>query len=312
MTTPSARASLAALLLVGCSADPTPETVVTDPGASPALLGASADAVYWTTGSTAARRIAGASLDELPSAAMELVSTAGLAIHASDHVLATSGDNIVRASMATPATRVATTQGADALAESDGPVPRLVWTIGDQLSWGDGDVQGRATLNRTTRADHIRASANRYWVAADGSAGRRLLFVDRMTTASGVAASAARFADSFPGGAADGATYTGRIVDATDTSALWLVEELPSRRGVLVEVTPNAEAAVLLSHVQNAGAFFATDDALYWQEGTRLLTAPRAGGSASIAAELDGTAGAVADGFVYYVTPTGAIDRLAL
>lgn len=311
MTTRSATASAIAALLVGCGSDPTPEVVVADPGGVPTLLGVSDDGVYWTTGSGAMRRISGANLDALPSTSMELVPAATIAVQARDHVLAVSGQNVMRASVLAPATRIATTD-AEVLAESDGPVPRLVWTVGNRLSWGDGDLQGSATLNRTTTVDHIRAASNRYWAAADGSAGSRLVFVDRDTTASGTGASAARFAESFPGGGADGATYTGRIVDATNESALWLVEESPSHRGVLVEVTPPTTTKVLLDHIQGAGAFFATADAFYWQEKDVLLTAPRAGGAASIAAELDGTAGAVADGFVYYVTPGGAIERLAL
>ena len=271
------------------------------------LLGVSADAVYWTSGA----RVSGASLDTLPAPPLELVASATLAVHADDHVLAVAGQNVLSASVATPARRVATT-AVEALAESDGPTPRLVWSVGDTLSWGpSGDVDGSATLNRTTHVDHIRAAPNRFWVASDGTADRRLLFVDRETTASGVAASSARYADSFPGGGADGATYRGRIVDATDDAALWLVEELPSTRAVLVEVPAHGTPSVLLEHVMGAAGFFATDDALYWQEGDALLTAPRSGGAASIAVHLPGTAGALADGFVYYVEG-GAIMRLAL
>jgi len=113
----------------------------------------------------------------------------------------------------------------------------------------------------------------------------------------------------FPGGSPIGATYKGRIVDANDDGALWLVEEMPSGRGIVVSEPVQGDATLLLEHVNGATGFFATSDAMYWQEGDELLTAPRAGGAASIVATLPGPAGAIADGYAYFVDGN-AIKRL--
>jgi hypothetical protein len=115
----------------------------------------------------------------------------------------------------------------------------------------------------------------------------------------------------FPGGASDGATYRGRIVHADDDGALWLVEEIPSGRGIVVSEPVQGDATVLLEHLAGASGFFATPDALYWQEDDALLSAPRAGGAAEIISSLPGPAGALADGYIYFVDGT-AIKRLPL
>ncbi|HUS28509.1 MAG TPA: hypothetical protein VMZ53_08370, partial [Kofleriaceae bacterium] len=103
--------------------------------------------------------------------------------------------------------------------------------------------------------------------------------------------------------------YEGRIVDADDSGALWLVEEMPSGRAIVVAEPVQGEASLVLPHVSRATGFFASAGSLYWQEGDELLTAPRAGGAASIVASLPGAAGAVADGYVYFVNGS-AIERL--
>jgi hypothetical protein len=71
------------------------------------------------------------------------------------------------------------------------------------------------------------------------------------------------------------------------------------------------EPSVLLDKIGAVSAFFVAADGFYWQEGDAILNAPKSGGAASIAAHITGQAGAVADGYVYYVNGD-AIERLAL
>lgn len=320
VTTRSARAALfAAILLAGCGTDdPSPELVVGDAsmgGGTPSLLGASASSVYWSVSSTGGKRIGGGALAALPADGQELVMATGAVTHAGDHVIAVAGATILRVGVDSPAARVMSGT-ADVLAETPEAMPRLVWTVADKLYWGANEAEGSVVMPRTVRADHVRASKRWCYAAVESSGERRLLRVDRSTGAVGVGAGSARYADAFPGGAKTGATYRGRVVGADDRGGFWLVEETAAGettpgRAILVGVAEDGVATVLLEHIQNPAAFFVTDDAFYWQEGEALLTAPREGGAASIAAHLPGTAGALADGFLYYVTGS-SIERLAL
>jgi hypothetical protein len=314
-------ASIIAALLAGCGTDdPTPELVVTDASmgsGTPTLIGASAGSVYWSLSASGGKRIAGGSLVSLPTDGHEVLMATGAVAHAGDHVVGVSGSTILRAGVDTAPSRVMSGT-ADVLAETPEAVPRLVWTVGDKIYWGANEAEGSAVMPRTIRADHVRASKRWCYAAVDASGERRMIRVDRTTAAIGFGPGSERYAESFPGGAKTGATYRGRIVGADDAGAFWLVEEIASgattpARAVLVNLPENAPAAtVVLENINAPVAFFVADDAFYWQEGDALLTASRDGGAASIAAHLDGTAGALADGFVYYVTSSGSIERLAL
>jgi len=309
MTTRSATAAAIAALLAGCGTDSAGEIVVAAAGQA-TLLGASPAGVYWTTPGTAGTRIHGSSLEALPGAAQELAMATGPAVHADDHVVLAQAGVLLRAQLDAPLARAASTN-AEALGEIPGPTPRLVWSLADKLSWGESQAERTVTLLRTTRVDHVRTTAHRIYAAVDGTTERRLVYLDLADGLVNNLTASTTFASAFPS-ASDGATYQGRIVGADDDGAYWLVEQSPSRRAVLVALPARGEPTVVLDTLQQARGFFVTPDAFYWQEGDTLLTAPRAGGSAAIAAELDGTAGALADGFVYYVTPGGAIERLAL
>lgn len=308
MTTRSATAAIAALL-AGCGTDSPGETVVVAAGQA-TLLGASAAGVYWTTPGTPGTRVLGSSLEALPGDAQELAMATGPVVYADGHVVLAQTGVILRARLGAPLARVVSTN-AEALGEIPGEPPRLVWTLADKLSWGTSEAERTVTLVRTTRVDHVRATARRIYAAVDGTSERRLVYLDLADGLVNNLTASSTFASAFPS-APDGATYQGRIVGADDDGAYWLVEQSPSRRAVLVALPARGEPTVVLPTIQQASGFFVTAEAFYWQEGDTLLTAPRAGGSASIAAELDGTAGAIADGFVYYATPGGAIERLAL
>jgi hypothetical protein len=184
-----------------------------------------------------------------------------------------------------------------------------VWATGADVTWSGGAGSGSATLTRIDRCDHLRVADRQIHIAADGAGGRRLLRVDAGSAEVTSVTTSATWAPMFPGGSIAGSTYRGRIVDADGEAALWLVEEMPSERAILVREPVQGEATVLLEHVAHAAGFFASADALYWQEGDALLTAPRTGGPASIAATLTGSAGAYADGYVY-ITDGAAISRL--
>jgi hypothetical protein len=202
---------------------------------------------------------------------------------------------------------VATTP--EALGGNAAVPPVSAWTSGAVVSWGVDSEEMMATLNRVDSCDHARVTSHDIYVAAIGNGERRLVRIDQTTAAVMGVTSSSTWADMFPGGGTAGATYAGRIVDADDHGALWLVEETPTKRGLLIDAPAQGQAAVLLQHLQGATGLFASPDALYWQEGQELLTAPRAGGAASIVASLPGAAGAFADGYIYFVNGN-AIERM--
>ncbi len=315
MTTRSAIVSVIAALLAACGTDSTSSEVVVDKASGATLLGASANALYWSVPAAAGTRVLGSSLATLPGEAEDLAMATGPSVHAADHVVFVADGYMMRASVGAAASRLATAT-AEAIGETAELPPRLIWAAGDKLSWGVSEADRTVAIPRATRVDHVRASFRRIYAAVDSSQGRRLVYVDRtIGLVQGLVAST-EFAASFPGGAKDGATYRGRIVGTENDDVFWLVEEsvagttLPSR-AVLALVTDRGEISVLLDRIQKPSAFFVADDGFYWQEGDALLHAPRDGGAASIAAKLSGTAGALADGFVYYVSGS-SIERLAL
>lgn len=291
-----------------------PEVVVVDAsfdGAAPQLLGATAATVFWSapTGATGATstRIGAASVASLPADAVELASASGPIAHAGDHVLFVDGSRISRVDGA--GTVEAVNNGnPDALGSSASGVSVTAWSMGADVTWSGG-ATGSAALSRIDRCDHLRVTDHQIYVAADGTSGRRLLRIDTSSAEVTAVTTSVSWAPMFPGGGIAGSTYKGRIIDADDDAALWLVEEMPSERAILVREPVEGDASVLLEHVAHASGFFASAEALYWQEGDALLTAPRAGGPASIAATLTGTAGALADGYVY-ITDGAAISRL--
>ncbi len=312
MTTRSATAAAIAALLVGCGGTESPagELVVENAGQA-TLLGASAAGLYWTAPGSGGTRVLASSLDALPGEPVELATATGPVVHVIDHVVLAKDGMVLRAQLDAPLARRATTN-ADALGEIDGPSPRVVWSLADKLSWGVNDAEHTVTLLRTMRVDHVRTTPRRIYAALDGTTDRRLIYIDLADNLVQNLTSSTEFASDFPHAAA-GATYKGRIVHVDDDGAYWLVEEAPSRRAVLVWLPARTPSPmVVLDTIQNVSGFFVTADAFYWQEKDALLTAPRAGGAASIATTLDGTAGAIADGFVYYVTKSGAIERLPL
>jgi hypothetical protein len=319
VTTRRLTVSFATLLAVGAcgSSGATPEVVVADAAmgaGTPSLLGATADRVYWTVASgTGPRLVAGSPLAALPADGQQLGSASGPIVEVGDHVLLATDGTIVRIGVALPAAKIASAK-AEALGESLDSEPLVVWTEGAVVSWGDGTSS--ATLPKIVRCDQVRVTATNIYVDADGTTDRRLLRIDRGTGFVSPLAASSTFASSFPGGAQDGATYRGRLVGADDAGALWLVEELPAgasatARAILALVPEQGAPTVLLAHVGAVTGFFVDAEAFYWQEADALLTAPRAGGAASIAGHVPGTAGAIADGFVY-VTDGIAIERLAL
>lgn len=309
-------AGMAAAMLGACSGESGPsfEVVVNDArinGAAPVVLGATADTLMWSASpGSGTTLVSGSSLTALPATGLQLATASGPVAHAGDAVLFAADRTISRVGLDATVQRL-TTAEPEALAGSTDAIPVMAWTSGAVVSWGVDDAQQTATLNRIDRCDHARVSARHIFVAADGASGRRLLRIEQSTGVITPVTASSTWAPMFPGTAADGSTYRGRIVHADDDGALWLVEEVPSGRGILVSEPVQGDAAVLLQHVTSASAFFATPEALYWQEDDALLSAPRAGGPAEIVATLPGAAGAVADGYVYFVDGN-AIKRLAL
>lgn len=310
---------LVALLALGAcgGSSASPEVVVADAtlgGGSPTVLGASAAAVYWTVGASP-RQLGGAALDPLPAEAMPVATLPGAAVAIGDHVVFADGAAIVRVGLADAPEQVVR-DTAEAVGASDEAPPIVAWTQGPLVQWGNGDTHEMATLPKVVRCDHLRMTGTSLYVAADSMTDRRLMRIDRATSAVTPVAGSAVMADAFPGGAIDGATYRGRLVGADAIGAAWLVEETPAgatspSRAIVSTIPEHGTATVVLEHVGAATGFFVTDDAFYWQEGDALLTAPRQGGAASIIAHIAGAAGAVADGFVYYADG-GAVMRLAL
>lgn len=302
----------AAAVLGACGGDDTTAEVVlrdaTLGGSPPAVFGATADVVMWSASTGATTLVAGSSLASLPATGTQLATSTGPVAHDGDHVLFVADDTISRAGVDGTVRRILTA-APDVLAGGGSPAAAFAWTAGPVVSWGIDDTQLTATLTKIDRCDHARVTGQHVYVACDGTSGRRLLRIDQRTAAITPVTASSTWAAMFPGGGRTGATYRGRIADADDDGALWLVEEMPSGRGIVVLEPVQGEPSVLLEHLSGATAFFRTDDALYWQEGDALLTAPRAGGAASIAASLPGPAGAFADGYVYF-THGVAIERL--
>ena len=321
MTTSSAGKAVLALLALGaCGTDPVsaPEVVVDDAtmgSGVPSIVGAGKDTVYWSIAQpNTTKLVFGSSLASLPADAAPLGESTGPVVQIGDHVVLATDKTVLRTGVATPAVGVKSTM-AEAVGE--GPDGMLVWFTGGQLQWGASEAEGSAMV-RLARADAIRASAKQIYVAGSSATSTewRLVRLDRATkVATGVAGSMA-FAERFPGGPAASSQYRGKLVGADDSGAHWLVTEthddasVPSR-AILVSVPSQGEPSVLLEHIGAVTAFFATPDGFYWQEGDAVLSAPNSGGSASIEAHITGQAGAVADGFVYYVTGS-AIERLAV
>lgn len=315
MSGPVPRATLA-VLLTACGSDSGPsfELVISDArvdGGAPVVLGATASTVTWSASAGGGiTLVARGSLAKLPTEQQKVATATGPVATAGDSVLFAADNTISRVDVDGTVERL-TAGTPEALAGSAEAVPVIAWTSGAVVSWGVDDAQRTATLTKIDRCDHARVSSHHIFVAADGASGRRLLRIEQSTGVITPVTASSTWAPMFPGTAADGSTYRGRIVHADDDGALWLVEEMPSGRGIVVSEPVQGDAAVLLEHLTNASGFFATPDALYWQEDDALLSAPRAGGPAEIVASLPGAAGAVADGYVYFVDGT-AIKRLPL
>jgi hypothetical protein len=299
--------ALAVSVAAACGdSDPSPQVVVENAGSSPVVIGATPDSVLWTTGST----VHGASVTSLPASGQELATASGPIAAAGNYAVYFADGKVWRVSLAGAPERLFGT-AADTLGGSSEAPPRVALTSGGVVSWGVDNLEMMATLNRIDRCDHVRVAAGSIYVAGDASTDRRLLRIDQTSgTVTSLTGSSA-WATMFPSGGTAGATYRGRIVNADETGALWLVEEMPTGRGIVVAEPLQGEASVVLPHLSHATGFFASADALYWQEGDELLTAPRAGGAASIITSLPGPAGALADGYVYYVNGS-AIERLAV
>ncbi len=323
MTTPAASASrfagLAALVLAACTdGSGTSELVVRDAslgGGTPAVLGVSQDAVYWSVGAGSTRQAAGSSLATLPAEGKLLGTAAGPIVIAGDHLLLATADSILRADLGA-APRTIAKASAQSLGEAPGISGMVAWSTGPMVTWGELEDPVLATLPKVDRCDHMLITDASLYIAGDSTTERRLMRIDRATHLVLPRTDSKTYGAWFPGGAKEGATYRGRIVGATATGAYWLVEELPvgktaATRAILVSVPDAGMSSVVLEHIGAVSAFFVSDDAFYWQEGDALLAAPLTGGAAAIAAELPGRAGAVVDGFVYYATGN-AIERLAL
>jgi hypothetical protein len=305
--------AVAATLLGACgSPDGNAELVVRDAtlgGAAPVVIGATADAVMWTASAGAGTTlVGGGSLASLPAPPMQLAAASGPVAHAGNHVVFVADQTISRAGLDGVVQRV-TNADVDMLAGGSGTVPVVAWSAGPVVSWGADDAQTAATLTKIDRCDHARVTTRQIFVAADGTSGRRLLRIDQRTGDITPITASSTWAPMFPGGGTTGATYRGRIVGADDDGALWLVEEMPSGRGIVVSEPVQGEASVVLEHVSGATGFFASERSLYWQEGDALLAAPRSGGAAEIIASLPGPVGALADGYVYF-TDGATIERL--
>jgi hypothetical protein len=303
------RAVAVALFATACSgSDPSPEVVVTDAslGATPHVIGASSSSVFWTAGSMPTL-VGGAPITQLPATGSQLASAAGPIAMAGDLVIYADSGRVLSVDAA--GTRGAVSSAMPEAVGGNASSAVFVWTVADTVSWTIHDTQVNAMLTKIDHCDHVKVTNTQIYVAADSSGGRRFVRLDQQLGTVTLLSVASKLAAAFPGGGMAGATYTGRIVDADDDGVLFLVEEMPSRRAILVREPMQGDPAVVLDHVMNASGFFASPTDLYWQEGNELLTAPRAGGSASIITSLPGEAGALADGYIYYVHGM-AIERL--
>lgn len=303
-----------ALALVGLAAcgssddEASFEVVVEDArlgGASPVLVGATSSTVFWRAGYA----IGGAAVESVPATGSQLAMAASAAIgQAGDFVAFVTEGRVSRVGADGLVARVA--PGAPTVIGGNDLTPPVVAFVENmQLSWGPDDVQDTAPLSRLTTCDQVLVTREQIYVGGTANGGTRLLRVDQDTGTVTTVATSIYQAELFPGGGMTGATYTGRIVDVDDEAALWLVEEQPSKRAIVVRLPVRGDASVVVEYMQNAAGFFASDTTLYWQEGDTLLSAPRTGGTASIETELPGTLGAYADGYLY-VTSGNTIERL--
>lgn len=285
-------------------------------GRMPAVVGASRDAVYWSVAQpNTTKLVFGAPVARLPAGASDLGVSAGPLAHVGDHLVLGTSKAVVRTGMTTPSEEGISSSLIDAVGET--PDAKLVWFADGMLQWGASAAEGSAML-RVARGTSIVASAKQIYVAglARSSTDARLVRFDRGTMDSVSLAGSMELADRFPGGPLANAQYRGQLVDADDAGARWLVTETPEEastpaRAILTSISASGEATVLLDRIGAVSGFFSTPDGFYWQEGDAILSAPRKGGGARLEARIEGTAGAVADGFVYYVNGA-AIERLAL
>ncbi len=316
----SSRALLAALAATGAAAgvgacgsdsDPTSETVVANAslaGAAPRVLAVTPTTVFWSAAQGSTTLVGAASLTSLPAPGGQIATSAGPVAPAGEHVVVIEDGLISRVDPDGTARRIVSGM-PDAVAGSSAEPPVLAWSTAATLAWGIDDVQMSIDLTKVDACDHLYVTPRRILVAADGATGRRVLSVDQRTGDATPITSSDAWASMFPDGPRPSSTYAGRIVGGDDDEVLWLVEETPSRRAILISHSATREPTVLLQYITGATAFFTTDDALYWQEDDALLTAPRAGGAASIAANLPGAAGAISGGFIYF-TNGSAIERM--
>lgn len=279
------------------------------------VVGADGDAVYWSvTQPNTTKLVFGSSVEELPRTGTQLGVSSGPVVQVGDHVVFATAKTVVRASIATAESSIAAST-AGAVGES--PDGAFVWFVDGQIQWGAKAMEG-STMTRLSRANAIVASAARTYVAGTigTSTDWRLLRLDRGGDRAVIVAGSMELAEKFPGGSVAMSSYRGRLVGADDAGALWLVSEtaedesIPTR-AILVSVPVEGEPSVLLDRIGAVTAFFATPERFYWQEGDAVLSAPTSGGAASLEAHIAGQAGAVADGFVYYVNGA-AIERLAV
>jgi len=300
--------ALVGLAACGSSDEPSFEVVVDDAslgGASPVLVGATSSTVFWRAGYA----IGGASVETVPATGSQLAMAASAAIgHAGDFVAFVTEGRVSRVGADGRVARVA--PGAPTVVGGNDLTPPVVAFVENaQLSWGPDDAQDTATLGRINTCEQVLVTREQIYIVGTANGGSRLLRVEQGTGTVTPITTSLYQAELFPGGGMAGATYTGRVVDANDEAALWLVEEQPSKRAIVVSQPVRGDASVVLEYMQNASGFFASETTLYWQEGDTLLSAPRTGGSASIETDLPGTLGAYADGYLYVVNGN-AIERL--
>lgn len=297
-------------IATACSgSDPSPEIVVKDAslgGGAPHVLGATSSGVFWTTGAMPTL-VGAARVVSLPAMGTQIASVDG-PLAAADELVVFGNKGRV-ASVDLDGMLHGVSSAMPEAVGANGAVQIFAWSVGGTLTWSANGAEQSATLARIDTCDQLEVTPTTIYATADGGSDRRLVRIDQTTGVATQITSATRRSSLFPGGAMAGATYTGRIVDAGDMGVLWLVEELPTHRAILVSEPVAGDPSVVLAHIMNASGFFASPTDLYWQEGAELLTAPRAGGPASIITSLPGPAGALADGCIYYVNGM-AIERL--
>lgn len=298
------------VLATACSgSDPSPEVVVRDAslgGGAPQVLGATSSGVFWTIGAMPTL-VGAAHIATLPATGDQVASVDGPLVAADELVVFGNKGRIGSVDLDGVLHGVSSAVPEAVGANSANQI--FAWSVGGIVTWSMSGAEQSATLSRIDSCAQLEVTPANLYVMADGGSDRRLVRIDQATGVATQITSATRRSSLFPGGATASATYTGRIVDADDSGVLWLVEEMPSHRAILVSEPVGGDAVVVLAHIMNASGFFASATDLYWQEGAELLTAPRTGGPASIITSLAGPAGAFADGYIYYANGM-AIERL--